>query len=449
MKRKPILFVTVVTLALGTGCIPRDQLGGAGPGGAPGEPAGARGGVQKGASGTGAGAQPASGPAFDANDPDVKLLVKGLNEFAFDLYKEIAKTEKGNIFFSPFSISSALAMTYAGARGKTAEEMAKVLHFPPELLKDDAKRLHAAFAKLMVQFNPGKTPDGSDPGFDLQVANALWAQKGHPFLKDFVETNRTHYRAALQTVDLSYPDQVAGIVNEWVGKQTRERITRLLDRDMLNSQTRLVLTNAVYFKGAWLFPFLKGEGNPFAPFWVSGTEKVSAPLMAQGGEFAHFVGKTFKSLQLDYLHSPIAMLILLPDKRDGIGDLGESLSVRDIDTCLNKCKLRRFRTIEIPKYKVTWSGSLLERMRAMGLHDLSDFSGMSGDKALTLAFLAHKAFVDVNEKGTEAGAATALGMDTLPPPDLEFIADHPFFYFIVDSDSECILFMGRLMDPTK
>ena len=182
----------------------------------------------------------ATGPAsqpFDANDPDVKLLVKGLNEFAIDLYKEIAKTEEGNIFFSPFSISSALAMTYAGARGKTAEEMAKVLHLPPELLKDDAKRLHAAFAKLNAYLNAKRESDGKPRGYNLAVANRLWGQEGLSFLEPFIEVNKTFYGAGFEVVDFKAPEPARKTINDWVEKHTQGMVKGLISKEAFGEHT--------------------------------------------------------------------------------------------------------------------------------------------------------------------------------------------------------------------
>jgi serpin B len=441
------MFVTVVTLGLGTGLILLHQLRGAEPAGAPGEPAGARSGVQKAASGPGAGTQPASAPAFDANDPDVKLLVKGLNEFAIDLYKEIAKTEKGNMFFSPYSISSALAMSYAGARGKTAEEMAKVLHFPPELTKDDAKRLHATFGKLNAHLNAEKTPDGKPRPFTLIVANALWGQKGMRFIPAFSELCKAHYDGAFHEVDFaSAPEEARARINAYVEGKTMEKIKDLFPPGIIKPEFRLVLTNAAYFKAAWPAPFRK-ELTKEEPFWVSPEKKVSAMMMHDdqaNGPYAQ--GNGYKILGLPYREEENAMIIVLPDKKDALDQVMEGFRAQEMEKLLDRAVPSSV-DVHIPKYKVTWSTPLLGNLRGMGMVS-SKFSGISQDETLQLETIVHKAFVSVDEEGTEAAAATGVGY-ALMVGDREFRADHPFVFFIRDLRTGCFLFMGRLVDPTK
>jgi serpin B len=450
-------------LALGTGLILLHQLKGAEPAGAPGEPAGARGGVQKAASGPGAGTQPASAPAFDANDPDVKLLVKGLNEFAIDLYKEIAKTEKGNIFISPFSISCALSMTYAGARGETAQQMAKVLHFAPELTKDDGRRLHAAFGKLIAHLNAEKTRAGSPRGYDLITANGLWTQAGHPFLHGFIRTNTDHYGASVEALDfIGDRKGAAAKINAWVGKQTRGKIDRIVDESLLHDTTRLVLTNAAYFNGAWArkfdkaltreavfhLPSGKGAKVPFMNRTGAAgflTEEMCAAVLGSG------VGCRIQELELPYVGREVSFLVLLPGEAQGIAALEKALcpgllgfqlteGVESID-------------ISIPRLAMSFGIDLSPSLRGMGIEDglspgKADFSGMDSTTFASIGGASHMGRVVVNEEGTEAAAATGLMIDVrwATPP---FVADHPFVFAIMHRLSGCILFIGRVMDPSN
>jgi len=460
VKGKRIMLVAVVALALGTGLILLHQLKGAEPTGAPGEPAGARGGVQKAASGPGAGTQPASAPAFDANDPDVKLLVKGLNEFAIDMYKEIAKTEKGNIFFSPFSISSALAMTYAGARGKTAEEMAKVLHFPPELLKDDAKRLHAAFGKLIGHQNAEKGPGGKPRGYELVTANALWGQAGYPFLEGFIRSNRDYYGASIELVDFARgKEKAVQNINEWVAKETRRNIPKVMDPSELKDETRLVLTNAIYFKGDWAEKFNKALTRD-GVFHLASREDAKVPFMNRKGAARFFpptrLGDLLESrsdcvvqfLELPYAGKEVSMVLCLPEEEQGLAGLEKSLSRRLLEICIPQWGMDI--EIAIPKVALTFGVELSKTLSGMGLSGCfvdADFSGMDGTRNLSMSKVFHKALVEVNEEGTVAAAGSAASVVLVLNDRPRFAADHPFLFAIVDRGNGCILFLGRVLDP--
>jgi serpin B len=448
-------LVAVVTLGLGTGCIPRDQLSGAGPGGAPGGPAGARGGVQKGASGTGAGPLPASAPAFDANDPDVRLLVKGLNEFAFDMYKEVAKKEKGNIFISPLNIYSALAMTYGGARGKTAEEMERALHIPPELLKDNGRRLHAAMGRLTRALNAEKTPDGKPVGYALAAANSLWAQKGYPFRKEYFALTREAYGAELQEVDfIREPLAAVEKANAWVSSKTRGMIPGLLSEDSVDRTTRLVLASAIYFKGDWARQFDRGR-TVQAPFRRTGDKAVNVPMMSQTAKFPYQRGDSYSAICMPYVGGDLTMEVYLPDE---VGDAGELVQLLERSARgWRDANSWRDREVDLyfPRFKSACKLDLIPLLTEMGVRDAflprADFSGMAqtgiveGER-LYVRRASHGAVVDVNEEGTEAAAATGLEIVPTAAPR-RFWADRPFIFVIRDARSGCVLFLGRLSDP--
>ncbi|KPJ51062.1 MAG: hypothetical protein AMJ41_00345 [candidate division Zixibacteria bacterium DG_27] len=374
---------------------------------------------------------------------DKEIVVKGNNAFALDLYAQLKK-EQGNLFFSPFSISTALGMTYAGARGNTERQMAEVLHF--ELGQEG---LHPAFRELFMELN-------SRPGgrrYELSVANALWGQKGYRFLEEFRELVRKNYGGGLNQVDFVKARETARrTINTWVEGETRGKITDLLKPGIINSWTRLVLTNAIYFKGYWASRF-KEELTQEAPFTLVTGGKVNVPMMHLNGEFRYMEMDDLQALELPYLGGDLSMVVFLPKETDGIRNFEPSLTAGSL-----KKWLVRFREQEVlvalPKFKMTCDFRLDQALKSMGMTDAfeeADFSGMTGRKELFIAAVVHKAFVEVNEEGTEAAAATAVVMEKgavgqRPPV---FRADHPFLFLIRDLRSNSILFLGRVMDPRE
>jgi len=374
---------------------------------------------------------------------DKEIVVKGNNAFALDLYAQLKK-EQGNLFFSPFSISTALGMTYAGARGNTERQMAEVLHF--ELGQEG---LHPAFRELFMELN-------SRPGgrrYELSVANALWGQKGYRFLEEFRELVRKNYGGGLNQVDFVKARETARrTINTWVEGETRGKITDLLKPGIINSWTRLVLTNAIYFKGYWASRF-KEELTQEAPFTLVTGGKVNVPMMHLNGEFRYMETDDLQALELPYLGGDLSMVVFLPKETDGIRNFEPSLTAGSL-----KKWLVRFREQEVlvalPKFKMTCDFRLDQALKSMGMTDAfeeADFSGMTGRKELFIAAVVHKAFVEVNEEGTEAAAATAVVMEKgavgqRPPV---FRADHPFLFLIRDLRSNSILFLGRVMDPRE
>jgi serpin B len=390
-----------------------------------------------------------------SSDADVRLLVKGLNEFAFDMYKEVAKKEKGNIFISPFNIYSALAMTYGGARGKTAEEMEKALHIPPELLKDDGRRLHAAMARLTRALNAEKTPDGKPVGYALAAANSLWAQKGYPFRKEYFALTREAYGAEPQEVDfIREPLAAVEKANAWVSDKTREKIPKLLPRDFVDSNTRLVLASAIYFKGDWARQFDRGR-TVEAPFHVTGQKSVNVPMMSQTGEFPCQRGASYSAICMPYVGGNLTMEVYLPDKGVDTAELVQLLGRsapggRDA----NSWRDGEF-DLYFPRFKSACKLDLIPLLTEMGVRGAflpdADFSGMAetgmleGER-LYVGRALHGALVDVNEEGTEAAGATAVEMTQYFSPP-QFLADRPFIFLIRDDRSGCVLFLGRLSDP--
>ncbi len=404
-----------------------------------------------------------SGPAArpETAAADLAAAAAGNNRFALDLYARLATEKKGeNLFCSPFSISGALAMTSAGARGDTAAQMRKALHFT---LKDE--QLHPALGALIHDLNAA----GEKGKFQLSVANALWAEKTHKFLPAFLDVNRRCYGAGLKTLDFKKDTEGARkTINAWVEKQTRDKIKELLRPGVLDEGTRLVLTNAVYFKGDWLSKFEKKETKD-APFHLTAGKSVKLPTMFQDGGFRYMKGDDFQLLELPYAGCWLSMVILLPKKIDGLAALEKSLTAEKLAewtgssfphaqwTVLHHRRVK----VHLPRFKMISQFRLEKTLAALGMTDAftmkADFSGMDGipaesDDSLYISAVVHKAFVEVNEEGSEAAAATAVVMDpknghSTPPPPNVFRADHPFLFLIRDRKSGSILFIGRVMNP--
>jgi serpin B len=386
---------------------------------------------------------------------DVAAAVRGNTQAALDLYARL-RDRDGNLFFAPYSLSAALAMTYAGARGETAEQMARALHFtlPPG-------RPHPAFGELVKELG-GSVPfltrlTGPKRGYRLSTANALWGQRGYRFEADFLRLTRDHYGAGLGVVDFQGATEGARqAINAWAEKETQGRIRDLLPKDFLNPSTRLVLTNAVYFKGDWASPFRKG-GPPTGAFFLGDGREVQAALMHQTGEFAFHDGGTFQALELPYAGKQLSMVVLLPRRPEGLGDLEKALTA---DTLAGVLAGLRKQTVAVtlPRFKVAAQFKLKEALSGMGMPAAfssdADFSGMVGRQPpVALSEVVHKAFVEVNEEGAEAAAATAVDAYTLASPTtvrpllVVFRADHPFVFLIRDNRTGTILFLGRLVNP--
>ncbi len=385
-------------------------------------------------------------PAVKANLP---VVAKNNNQFALDLYAHLRGAD-GNLFFSPYSISTALAMTRAGASGDTAAEMDKTLHFTlPEV------QLQAVFGALVKEVNGD--PTDAKRGYQLSTANALWGQKGFPFKTDFLKLVNNNYGAGLNEVDFkTAAEQARGTINAWVEKETRDKIKDLLHQGDLTPDTRLVLTNAIYFKGDWTNPFKK-EQTKDEPFHLTADKKADAPLMHQTGEYNYLDGGSFQALELPYSGNNLTMVVLLPKKVDGMADFDKDFTADKLADWIGKLRKQKV-IVTLPKFKTTQRVQLAPTLSEMGMKkaftSAADFSGMGGGPGdLLISGVIHKAFVDVNEEGTEAAAATAVVIRALaavrPEPPPVFRADHPFVFLIRDTRSGSILFMGRLVDPAK
>jgi serpin B len=378
-------------------------------------------------------------PLPKATPADVAAAVEGNTHFALDLYGRL-RSQKGNLFLSPSSISTALAMTYAGARGDTAEEMEKTLHFTL-----GQQKLHPAMAELTRRLKPGKASKCR-----LSIANALWGQSGFGFLPEFLALNRDLYGAPLHLVDFAgATEEARKTINAWVEKQTEKKVKDLLQPGILNGDARLVLTNAVYFNAAWERPFDKKltRGQSFS---VTPDLKVQVPMMNQNGPFRYLADEELQVLELAYKGKELSLLVLLPQKVDGLPELEKRLTTANLKKWL--AGLREGQVwVSLPKFECTSAFQLNQVLKDMGMPLAfrpggADFSGMNGNRKLYIQAAVHKAFVTVNEVGTEAAAATAVvvGQPSAPPI---FRADHPFLFLIRDNRSGSVLFLGRLADP--
>ncbi len=391
--------------------------------------------------------QPATRPELA---PQQLVLLRNVaeqnNRFAFDLYQKLTEQNQNNLFFSPYSISSALAMTYAGARNNTARQMADVMYF--QKLGD---KLHPGYGLMIERMNTGSR----DAAYQLNVANALWGQQGFDFLESFLNLVRRNYQAGLQRVDFRRTEAARQTINQWISEKTQGKIEELLKTGDLSALTRLVLTNAIYFKGNWSSQF-KEEQTRKEPFYLIDGETVQAPLMHQTNRFGYMEDKLFKLLELPYAGEDLSMVILLPKKRRGLPEFEQNIEPQILTQWLRRIHTGEVK-VAIPKFKMTYRCYLSSILTGLGMQDAfdsqkADFSGMTGHKDLHISSVIHQAYVDVNEEGTEAAAATGVTMRATavqPRPTPVFRADHPFIFMIRDKQTNSILFWGRVMNPTK
>ncbi len=380
--------------------------------------------------------------------PDQAEAVEGSNAFAVDLYQQFS-AQPGNLFFSPESISTAFAMAYAGANGETAAEIEKVFHFtlPPE-------RLHPAMGALLAGMN------APHQGYALSVADALWAEQDTHFLPSYLKLVETNYGAGFHPVDFkTSPEAARSTINAWVEKQTNNKIQNLLGPGVITPATRLVLTNAIYFKGSWISSFDKAQTED-GEFHLSAADSVKTPLMHRTGSYRYYDGGTFQEIELPYAGNELSMVVFLPKEIAGLPALEKSFTAAAEKEWLEKLAMEDEVILTLPRFEMTQQFELSGVLGKMGMtqafSDAADFSGMDGKPDFAISAAIHKAFIDVNEEGTEAAAATAIVMRAtaarFPMPELPpivFRADHPFLFLIRDSTTGAILFMGRVTDPTK
>ncbi|MBN2388955.1 MAG: serpin family protein [Anaerolineales bacterium] len=382
---------------------------------------------------------------------DLQTLVAGNNAFTVDLYQTL-RSKDGNLFCSPFSISLALAMTRAGAGGRTGEQMDAVLHFrlPPE-------RLHPAYNALDLELaRRGQSDDQDDEPLQLNIANGVWAQQEHPFLPEYLDLLAVNYGAGIHPADfVANADAVRQEINTWISDGTHGRIEDLIPPGALSPLTRMVLANAIYFKADWQMPFPSDNTNQ-APFFRLDGTVVQVEMMHNRAYLPYARGENFRAVELPYVGGTAAMDILVPDE----GQLAAFEAGLDAETLA--MILAELQPVEVelglPTFTFRSQFSLAGQLAGLGMPEAfdparADFSGMDGLRDLFISDVIHQAFVAVDEEGTEAAAATAVIMmaGAAPPSDegVRLIIDRPFLFLIRDIPSGQILFIGRVLDPAE
>lgn len=396
-------------------------------------------------------------PPVDAEEPapqglaDPKLtapLSEGINEFACDLYREVAQGSDGNLVFSPFSVHMALAMVHAGARGATREAMTSTLCVAPDF---DLAAAYGSLTRALPLREVGYQPDDRRAGEpELLVANGIWSQDGFRYRPEYLEAVGPAYDPELRTADFwGAPEAAAADINAWVSEKTRAKIRHIADPRAIQDMV-MVLVNAIYFKGAWSDPFHEGSTAP-APFRLAGGASVDVPTMHGGMEGGYARGDGWTSFSMPYEGGNLEMVVILPD-----GDLAKAesdLTAAQLGEVLGALEARDL-LLWLPKFRFEVTLPLTEVLKALGLGiafdpGAADLSGIAEGAGLFISDVLHKAMIDVNEHGTEAAAATlvAIAAAAKPEPPVEIRVDRPFLFLIHDRATESILFMGRVMDP--
>jgi serpin B len=371
---------------------------------------------------------------------DANPIVAGNNQFNTELYAQLA-TKPGNVFFSALSMQAAFGMCAAGAKGKTLAEMQKVFHFPQEMANT-----HSGFEKLMALLNNEKVP-AAERGFELAIANALWGSSSYPWNKDYIKLISTQYDSALFDTDFANPEPARKRINQWVETQTREKIKDLLPQGSITNLTRLVLTNAIYFKGKWEREFDKKLTKPQA-FWNADGNSQDVPMMVRSASFAYSESDKVQMVELPYRGNETSMLIVLPKKKGGLKEVERSITSTVLDELIKNLQ-RTSVNVTLPRFKIETKYDLGNVLRTMGIITAftpdADFTGMhSSPEKLYITSAVHKAFVDVNEEGTEAAAATGIvvGRASVSIPKV-FTANHPFLFAIRHVPTNTLLFFGK------
>lgn len=382
-------------------------------------------------------AQPVSGPAA--------RTVGAINHFAFDLYSYLKKGEPGNLFYSPFSLSVAMGMTYEGAGEQTAAEIRQVFYYP-----DDIGILRQGFSEVLARVNR------KDRKYELRTANALWAQKNYPFLPEYFQAVEKYYGGRVTNLDFAGDTENSRlIINLWVEEQTNNRIKDLIPQGIITPLTRLVLTNAIYFKGLWEKQFPK-KATAEADFRISADKIVRVPMMfLQDAEVNYFENEDLQAVELPYVGGEISMLVLLP--KGELSRVDSYLTSEKLETLRGMLTGRERVDIYLPRFKFETKylmGGKEGLLGKMGMPTAftmaADLSGLTGRKELYITEVVHQAFVEVNEEGTEAAAATAVivGIKMVQRKPI-FRADHPFIFIIQERQTGTILFLGQVVNPAK
>ncbi len=385
--------------------------------------------------------QPPTADDAGSTKDGIQKVVNANNQFAFDLYSEFVNEESGNLFFSPYSISSAFAMTLEGAKGQTADEINTVFHFP------EYDIIRPNYAAIYNDINR----EVSD--YELRTGNALWVQEDYPFLKDYMETVEKYYGGKAANLDFfKEAEKSRQTINSFIEEQTNHKIRDLIPPGTLDQETAMVLTNAIYFKGSWVWQFDKSKTTE-SRFKVTPTSTVKAPMMILDNDKTDFSYADLGHLQileLPYRGDDISMLIILPNET--LGDVEPLLNAESLEEWKSEMEMTKLDAIYMPRFEFETKYFMVDTLTSMGMQAPfnlpgADFSGMDGTENLFISDVIHQAYIKVDEEGTEAAAATALVMLSKGMPRNVFRADHPFVFIIQEKDTGNILFMGRVVNP--
>lgn len=377
---------------------------------------------------------------------ELEELVVGNTDFALSLYQQV-RDEPGNLFYSPFSISIAMAMTYAGARNETAQQIEDTLHFTL-----GQEGLHKAFNFLDLELADRETNPGQDAedGFRLRVTNSIWGQVGEAYMEEFLNTLALNYGAGLNLLDfMADPEQCRLTINGWVEKETKDRIKDLLPQGTVTVDTRLILTNAIYFKAAWNMPF-EPEKTATGEFHLIDGGAMSVDMMNQYGiPLPYARGDGYAAVELPYDGEKLSMMVIVPQDLE---DFESALGADTLQSIISDMQTQLV-TLSLPKFSFEFPFPLTDVLKEMGMpiafSEEADFTGIRESGGLMITDVLHKAFVAINEEGTEAAAATAAVIgETAIIETATLIADRPFLILIHDRPTGTILFLGRVVDPT-
>jgi serpin B len=385
---------------------------------------------------------------------DAQTLSAGNAAFALDLYHRIAEGGD-NLVYSPYSISAALAMTYAGASGDTASQMADVLHF--DLPEDD---LHPAFNALGQALDvrnadaKAAAPSGEEPKIQLDIANALWGQLDYPFKQEFLETLARNYGAGVQQVDfLRDPEGARDLINQWAAQQTRDKITDVIPEGSITEDTRLVLANAIYLKARWLQEFEESQTTDM-PFTLLDGSQTTVRMMQQEQNYEYAQGAGWQAVRLAYADAKLGMLLIVPDE-GSFEVVEQGLDGAKIQEIIGSLQYHHV-YVGLPQFEIESTVPLTDTLKAMGMVDAfgdADFSRMTDEEQLAISAVLHKAYIKVYEGGTEAAAVTAVivGATAVEEPQelIDMIIDRPFLFAIYDNETGAILFVGRVLNPAQ
>ena len=375
------------------------------------------------------------------SEKDIQSAMSGNNAFALQIYEQL-RNQEGNLVFSPYSISSSVAMAYAGSRGTTKAQMEDVFH-----LAVTGDEFHKTFRHI----NDRLLADAKGRRYDLKMMNSLWYADSAEINADYRRVVKNYYGASALPVNMKLnPESARRIINSWFEKQSRGKFKDLIAAGKLSPQTRLVLANAIYFKGAWSSKFDK-RNTEKTQFTLLDGKQVVVPMMRQTGKFNYTETDKFQALELPYRGSKLSMVILLPKEPDGLTNVEKSLSKENIEEWLNGMSKQEI-DVDLPKFKFRSKLALVEPLKSLGLTEAfsvhsADFSGIDGEKDLFISDVLHAAMVEVSEMGTEAAAASSAAIADGLRSSIAFRAYHPFIFLIRQTDPTAILFLGRLVNP--